>query len=261
MARQKQQAPFFRWQALEWAQRTSAALAGVIAAGVLLLSVNSVVTSTRVNGTGQPHNPVSLVIFNRPSPTPKPSPTPIPTPIIPRIGIVSGHRGNDVGAICKDGLTEAAVNYDIASRVAAELRLRGYRVDLLDEFDPRLTGYRALLLLSIHADSCEYINDKATGFKVARAVDSHVPDQEGRLVQCLVENYAKSTGLRFHKDSITSDMTSYHGFYEIAPDTPAAIIETGFLRLDRAILTQRPDLVTQGIVEGILCFLNAGGAP
>jgi len=37
--------------------------------------------------------------------------------------------------VCRDGLTEAQVNYDIASRVATEMRQRGYTVDVLDEFD------------------------------------------------------------------------------------------------------------------------------
>ena len=35
-----------------------------------------------------------------------------------------------------------------------------------------------------------------------------------------------------------------------------AIIETGFLNLDRSILTNRTDLVANGIVQGILCFVN-----
>lgn len=153
------------------------------------------------------------------------------------------------------------MNYDIASRVTVEMRQRGYRVDLLDEFDPRLSGYRGLLLLSIHADSCDYINNVATGFKVAHVLDSKVPAQEDKLTRCLVEWYAARTGMRFHENSITYDMTRYHAFYEIAPDTPAAIIETGFLRLDRALLTQRPDLVAQGIVDGLMCYLNARGVP
>jgi N-acetylmuramoyl-L-alanine amidase len=185
----------------------------------------------------------------------------LPTPFIPRIGIVAGHHGNDSGAVCKDGLTEAQVNYDIAGRVVNEMRQRGYRVDLLDEYDLRLNGYHALLVLSIHADSCDYINDEATGFKVAHVYDSKVPDQEDKLVQCLADRYATRTGMRFHKNSITPDMTAYHGFYEIAPDTPGAIIETGFLRLDRAILTQRADLVAQGIVDGLVCYLNIRGTP
>jgi N-acetylmuramoyl-L-alanine amidase len=264
VTRQKQrEAPYFRWQALEWAQRASAGLVVVTALGVMALLVYSFATPARASDTsGRPHNPVLLgAIFARPTATPKPSPTPLPTPFIPRIGIVSGHHGNDSGAVCKDGLTEAQVNYDIAGRVVNEMRQRGYRVDLLDEYDPRLNGYHALLLLSIHADSCDYINDEATGFKVAHVYDSKVPDQEDKLVQCLADRYAARTGMRFHKNSITPDMTEYHGFYEIAPDTPGAIIETGFLRLDRVILTQRADLVAQGIVDGLMCFLSIRGVP
>ena len=265
MTRQKQrEAPYFRWQALEWLKRASAALAALSAVSVIALLVYSVNPPARADASGRPHNLAPLAIFARPTPIPTPQPilpTPVPTPMIPRIGLVSGHHGNDSGAVCNDGLTEAQVNYDIASRVAAEMRQRGYRVDVLDEYDSRLNGYRALLLLSIHADSCDYINNEATGFKVAHVMDSKVPTQEDRLVKCLSENYAARTNMRFHENSITRDMTAYHGFYEIAPDTPGAIIETGFLRLDRPILTQRADLVAQGIVDGLMCFLNVRLVP
>ena len=265
MRHKQRQAPYFRWHILNWAQRTAATLAVVIAICIVGLIVYSYAIPVRAEGVpGRPHAPAPLAIFVRPSPTPKPSvptPTPFPTPFIPRVGIVSGHRGNDSGAVCKDGLTEAQVNYDLASRVAAEMRQHGYRVDLFDEFDARLNNYRALLVLSIHADSCDYINSEATGFKVARALDSRVPEQEDRLVKCIADRYAVRTGMHFHQNSVTPDMTNYHGFYEIAPDTPAAIIETGFLYLDRSILTQRADLVAQGIVDGLTCYLSARGAP
>ena len=56
--------------------------------------------------------------------------------------------------------------------------------------------------------------------------------------------------------TITPDMTDYHTFSEIAPTTIAAIIETGFLNLDREILTKHADQVATGIVDGILCFAN-----
>lgn len=173
-----------------------------------------------------------------------------------RIGIISGHRGSDSGAVCDDGLTEAEVNFRHATRVADMLRAEGYSVDVLDEFDPRLKGYRARVLLSIHADSCARINALATGFKVARAMHSRLPEQEDRLVACLTERYRQHTGLRFHANTITHDMTAYHAFDEIDPSTPAAIIETGFLYLDRDLLTRKPELVTQGIVDGLLCFLR-----
>ncbi|HQV26542.1 MAG TPA: N-acetylmuramoyl-L-alanine amidase [Thermoflexales bacterium] len=173
-----------------------------------------------------------------------------------RVGIVSGHRGNDTGTICADGLTEAEVNFDHAIRVATQLRTRGFVVDVLDEFDPRLKNYTASALLSIHADSCAYINELATGFKAARVLDSTVPVDEDRLVGCIRARYGAATGLRFNANTITFDMTKYHAFYEIAPQTPAAIIETGFMNLDRAVLTKRADSVAKGIVDGLVCFLN-----
>ncbi len=182
--------------------------------------------------------------------------TPTSAPPAQRIGIVSGHKGNDSGSVCQDGLTEAQVNYDIAVRVATMLRSQGYTVDILDEFDARLKGYHAALLLSVHADSCTYVNDLATGFKVARVLDSKIPQEEDRLVACLTTRYMASTGLRFHQNTVTFDMTKYHAFYEIDERTPGAIIETGFLYLDRQVLTQKPQLVAQGIYDGLICFLN-----
>ncbi len=178
-----------------------------------------------------------------------------------RIGIVSGHRGNDSGAVCTDStgkvtLTEADVNYKIASLVQKKLVDDGFQVDLLNEFDTRLNGYRAVAIVSIHNDSCQYINDEATGFKVAAALNTHDPNRAGRLLACLVDRYHRDTGLRFHPGSITPDMTGYHAFSEIDPNTVAAIIETGFLDLDQEILTQHTDQVADGVVDGILCFVK-----
>lgn len=176
-----------------------------------------------------------------------------------RIGIVAGHWGNDSGAVCVDGngnvtLTEADVNLEIAALVQQQLSQQGYQVDLLREFDARLNGYRALAIVSIHNDSCEYINDQATGFKVAAALNTSDVNRANRLTACLVDRYGSLTGMTFHAGSITSDMREYHAFREIDPNTVAGIIETGFLNLDREILTQRTELVAEGIVQGILCF-------
>ena len=182
-------------------------------------------------------------------------PTAPPTPSGPLpIGIVAGHWGSDSGAVCEDGLQEVDINLDIAERVVNTLRALGYEADLLEEFDDRLVGYRARALVSIHADSCIYPH--ATGFKVARVVDSSVPEAEDRLVDCLIRRYQARTGLAFHENTITVHMTQYHTFYEIDPQTPGAIIETGFMLADRDILLNRPDLVAQGIVDGILCFVE-----
>lgn len=178
-----------------------------------------------------------------------------------RIGIVSGHRGNDSGAVCTDAngnvtLTEADVNFKIATLVVQKLTKLGYQVDLLNEFDTRLNGYRAVAIVSIHNDSCQYINDQATGFKVAAALNTRDTNRASRLLACLIDRYHTATGLPFHANSITPDMTSYHAFNEIDPNTVAAIIETGFLNLDQEILTQHTDQVADGVVNGILCFVN-----
>lgn len=178
-----------------------------------------------------------------------------------RIGIVAGHSGNDSGAVCRNNngevtLTEADVNMKIASLVQKQLVDLGFQVDLLNEFDTRLNGYRAVALVSIHNDSCDYINDEATGFKVAASMDTHDVNRATRLTACLTDRYERSTGLAFHTGSITGDMREYHAFSEIDPGTTTAIIETGFLNLDRNLLTNRTDLVANGIVQGIVCFVN-----
>lgn len=179
-----------------------------------------------------------------------------------RIGIVSGHLGlnpssglPDPGAVCADGLTEQEVNFEVATRVIDRLEDEGFEVDLLEEFDDELSGYQAQAVVSIHADSCEFYNEFATGYKVASFLESQTPDRDEILVGCLSENYAEITGLGFHP-SVTYDMTQYHNFREIAPQTPGAIIELGFLYLDRDFLTSQPDVAADGIVEGILCFIN-----
>jgi N-acetylmuramoyl-L-alanine amidase len=173
-----------------------------------------------------------------------------------RIGIVSGHWGNDSGAVCPDGLQEADINQEIATQVKDSLVAFGYDVDLLKEFDPRLENYQALVLVSIHADSCEYVNDEATGFKVSAAMSTTYPENAARLTACLRQRYAASTGMSFHAGSVTADMTSYHAFDEIDSQTTAAIIEVGFLNLDRPILTENPELSAEGITNGILCFVR-----
>lgn len=181
-------------------------------------------------------------------------PTPTPRPR-PRLGIVAGHWGNDSGAVCPDGLTEGQLNLEVATQVKELLTAKGFDVDLLKEFDDLLVGYNALALVSIHADSCDFINNEATGYKVAASLGTTYPEKAERLVACINSRYQTATGLPFHAGSITLDMTSYHAFDEINPDTTAAIIEIGFLNLDRQILTQNQSAIAQGIANGVLCFI------
>jgi len=179
------------------------------------------------------------------------------------IGVVAGHSGPnrttglpDPGSVCTDGLTELEVNMAIAEEVVGMLQQTGFSADLMEEYDSRLEGYHAVAIVSIHADACLPINDEATGFKVAAALDTQVPDRAQRLVTCLVDRYARATSMNYHPTSITRDMTQYHTFYEIDSEVPAAIIETGFLFLDRDFLTGNPEVAARGIVDGLLCYVN-----
>jgi len=54
-------------------------------------------------------------------------------------------------------------------------------------------------------------------------------------------------------------MSEYHAFREVDPDTPAVIIETGFLRGDYDLLVHHPRKVALGIAQGILCYARTQG--
>jgi N-acetylmuramoyl-L-alanine amidase len=171
------------------------------------------------------------------------------------VALVAGHKDHDSGAVCDDGLTEAAVNLVIAEKVRDRLEAANVRAEIFAEFDPRLNRYSGTALVSLHADSCDYINDLATGFKISgsSATDSTL------LSTCVEAAYAEATGLAFHAHTITPDMEDYHAFREIAPGVPAIILETGFMNLDRELLTTRADVPAAGIADGIFCFLEGTG--
>ena len=232
--------------------RTIQSIVGI----ALLLATLFTALPSRGLASGDFYERLSLILTPR-----SPEGAPLVAPPQLRIGIVAGHSGNDSGAVCYDGngnvtLTEADVNLKIAAIVQQQLTQKGFQVDLLREFDTRLNGYRALAIVSIHNDSCEYINDQATGFKVAAALNTNDVNRANRLTACMVDRYERDTKMTFHSGSITADMREYHAFREIDPSTVAAIIETGFLNLDREILTKHTDQVAAGVVDGILCFAN-----
>lgn len=172
------------------------------------------------------------------------------------VAIIAGHKGNDSGAVCEDGLTEAEVNLKVAELVAAGLGRQGIRVEIMDEFDRRLRGLEVDALVSIHSDSCA---SDLSGFKVA-SQEGGTADSE-RLASCLWDAYEAGTGLPRHYATVTKDMTNYHAFREISLATPAAIIELGFLNADRELLTNEPERAAGGIVDGILCFLTPPSIP
>ena len=171
----------------------------------------------------------------------------------PLVGLIAGHWQNDSGAVCPDGLEEAEINLQIARQVADLLRQQGYRAEVLPEYSPKLNGYQAAALLSIHCDSCL---ENLSGFKIARMTHSTDPEMEDALVKDLYEAYAEATGLAPHLNTITDDMREYHALRRIAPETPGAIIECGFMGGDRYLLTKEQARVAVGIANGLLAFVR-----
>lgn len=175
----------------------------------------------------------------------------------PRVVLISGHADFDSGAVCADDLgraelTEAEVNARVAGLVAKKLETLGIDVEVFTEYDTRLEGLRADVLLSLHADSCvDY-----SGYKAATREASVVAEQESTLIACIDTVYPATTGLTHHPFTVTRDMIGYHAFRKIAPTTPAAILEMGFLGGDKALLTNQTDRVAQGVADSLLCFLK-----
>ena len=175
-----------------------------------------------------------------------------------QVALISGHAGFDSGAVCTDAegnvtLTEAEVNAQVTQLAADLLRRAGADVIVLEEYDPRLDNLQADVLLSIHADSCI----EASGYKAAYYVRSFIPETEQRLLACIDQHYAAATGLSLHPNTVTHDMTEYHAFRRVAPQTPAAILELGFLGGDQELLTSQAPYVARGVADSLLCFLES----
>lgn len=192
------------------------------------------------------------------APTPTATPAPTPTPEPPPVALLAGHSGgNDTGALCPDGLREVDITTDVAQRAKLMLEARGYRTDILAEFDRRLNAqkrdYAPRAFVAIHVDSCV---NYASGYKVARAEFSAIAGEDDRLVQCLKSAYGAATQLPFHEGSITRDMTHYHGLNEIDAKSPGAIIELGFLGSDKALLKGKRDIMAMAIADAVDAFLK-----
>lgn len=173
-----------------------------------------------------------------------------------RIGILIAHKGRDDGEVCSNGLTEVEINSTVATYLQQALIEKGYDAQLLDETDPRLVGYQASLLIALHSNTCEYINDNATGFKFAiKPSDVKTVDREA-LTQCLSEKYAKSSGLKYHYQTTSNEIRNYHAFDQLDPLTAAMIFELGYMNLDQDTLVNKPKDLATGIAEGLHCYFK-----
>ena len=211
----------------------------VLVAGIVVLAVRSV-------GFLLPRQIEQVTVI---TPTPEQDTVPSLT-----VALLSGHAGYDSGAICGDMNAPTIKEVDVVARIVELVRvqLESTRLEvlILEEYDARLTNLEAALMLSLHADSCIFVN----GYKAAYPYNSAIPLTERKMLACIDKHYAAHTGLSFHP-SVTDEMTRYHAFRKVLPGTPTVILEMGFLGGDAHLLTQEPERVAAGITESINCFL------
>lgn len=174
------------------------------------------------------------------------------------IGIIPGHYGFDSGYQCEadfNFVKESNVNLRIAVMVRDLLLNYGYSVDLLNEFDPRLSDYTGLALVTIHADSCSASNSNS-GFHVTAAGRNSYPAESKRLRDCLSDRYAQSTGLPFLGSSLTQDNPALYSFDTVNDYTTISVINPGYLNTDYRLLSEHMDQVAQGIANGVICYVE-----
>ncbi len=187
-----------------------------------------------------------------------------------RVGLQAGHwftgpnpyelRNLSPGSSA-GGWAEWQVNLLLAQHTARILGDAGVEVDVLPSTIP--VRYRAQAFVSIHADGDT--GGLFRGYKVASPGFSSIPEADDRLVQALYDEYGAATGLPRDSDThISRRMVFYYAFntrrYQHAIDlgTPSAIIEAGFMTsaIDRAFLTNNPEIAARGIANGVLRFLS-----
>jgi hypothetical protein len=192
----------------------------------------------------------------------------------PRVGLQVGHLRNDdvpdeLSQLTANGpgavwgnLTEREVVREIVERAAERLRQRGVQVDVLPTTVP--PGYVADAFVSVHGDGND--NSAVRGYKTAHFSNDY-SGQSQYLEEAVASHYASSTGLP-QDSNVTYYMTGYYAFnwwrYEHAvhPMTPSMILEMGFLTnaADRAVIVQQPAEAAEGIVDGVLAFLDSNAA-
>ena len=230
---------------------------------IFIILVTAIITAT-VLIFFSPGQDIDLYLnnqFSKPR-TDQKEPSELPT-LLPndqsRIGIVAGHWGFDTGHVCGNELNnvqEVDVNLRVATMVRNILVKAGYTVDLLHEFDPSLSDYTGLALLAIHNDTCDFINESASGFKVSSTAHVSYPAEAKKFNDCLVDRYQRNTDLPFRGSTISSDSDMFYAYNMINNYMTASVIETGYLNLDYRFLTEKTEKVAQGLAEGILCYIN-----
>ena len=173
------------------------------------------------------------------------------------IGILPGHYGLDSGYQCGpefNFVKESDVNLRLAVMVRDYLQSQGYTVDFMHEFDPVLTNYTALALVSIHANQCNASNQ--SGFNVTTGGQNSYPSESKRLNDCLTYHYMQNSGLEFPGENYTPGEEMLYSFDNVNNYTTISIIHTGFLGNDYRTISEKTNNLAKGIADGIICYVE-----
>ena len=185
-----------------------------------------------------------------------------------RVGIQAGHwrieqlpeelarLRPDTGAAF-GSLQEVDVNLRIARRVAHDLSIAGVSVDMLPATVP--PGYQADAFVAIHADGG---GSRERGFKVSSPW--RASEASEMLRDSIQRVYGDLAGIPPDRYGVTYNMRGYYAFswyrfeHAVAPSTPSAIIETGYLTssLDRGVIVDDPEVPARAIAMGVLLYLG-----
>jgi len=175
------------------------------------------------------------------------------------IGILPGHYGFDSGYQCGaeyNFVKEADVNLRIAVMVRDYLESQGYTVDFLHEFDPTLSNYTGLALVSIHANRCDTTETTQSGFNITTGGQNTYPSESKRLNDCLTYHYAQNSDLNFLGENYTPGEEMLYSFDTVNNYTTISIIHTGYLSNDYRTISEKTNSLAKGIADGIICYVE-----
>ncbi len=174
------------------------------------------------------------------------------------IGVLPGHYGFDTGYQCGaefNFVKENDVNLRLAVMVRDYLENKGYSVDFLHEYDPELTDYTGLALVSIHSSRCD-TSDKNSGFFVTTGGKNKYPSESKRLNDCLTYHYSQNSGLDFLGENYIPGEEAFDSFDNVNDYTTISVIHTGFLGNDYRTISERTENLAKGIADGIICYVE-----
>ena len=182
-------------------------------------------------------------------------------PVKPKkiIGILPGHYGFNNGYECGgefNFVKETDVNLRMAVMVRDYLENAGYSVDFLHEFDPNLSDYTGLALVSIHANTCDITDKTQSGFNITTGGQNRYPAESKRLNDCLTYHYAQASGLDFLGENYTRGEEMLYSFDTVNDYTTISVIHTGALGMDYRTLSEKTAGLAKGIADGIICYVE-----